>query len=118
MDFPSYSVIPKPSISSPAALLDNSLKSKTVNGMTISRPKYTRQLHKWTLSWSAISATALNLIFSCYQANAGGSQVFRWLDLDSNTYKNVRFNSDIQYIEISNSNGEKIYKVSFDLMEA
>lgn len=110
--------LPAPSMESDAELIDNSIKSDEVNGMQQTRPQYTRQLRKWTVVWNVMKATDVNTLLSFYAQQGGGSLPFTWTDPDSATTKNVRFDTNLSYRQISYSRTlGKLYRVSFGLRE-
>lgn len=115
INFPS---IRKPSIDSPGAIADNSMKSQMTNGMTVSRPAYSRQLRKFDLSWRALSQAEFNILTAFYRATHGGSVSFKWFDDDTGIERVVRFDGDLSYsLAGANSQG-KIYAVKVSLQEA
>ena len=96
MSLPSFPVLPQPHIGTPHKALDNSLKSEMVNGCVVTRKKYSRQLHNYQLTWTALHQTYLATLLDFYQSCNGGSASFTWAD-DMNVSRTVRFDSDISY---------------------
>ena len=96
MPDPSFPVLPSPHIGTVHTTVDNSLKSEMVNGCVVTRKKYSRQLHKFQLTWPAMLQTYLNTLLTFYQTCNGGSASFTWTD-DLRVSRTVRFDSDITY---------------------
>lgn len=90
----------EPSISMPTTVKDNSLKSELVNGMKLSRAKYTRQLREWQLKWNAMPDTELVTLLQFYDTCAGGSASFAWADEFGNNFT-VRFLGDIDHESVN-----------------
>ncbi|MBF0406478.1 MAG: hypothetical protein HQM10_03930 [Candidatus Riflebacteria bacterium] len=97
LTFPS---VQKPSITLPTTVKDPSLKSDLINGMRISRAKYTRILREWSLQWNGMPDSELTTLLSFYDTVKGGSASFQWSDEFGNNYT-VRFNGDIQHESVS-----------------
>lgn len=114
-DFP---LIRKPAIDSPGAITDNSLKSQMTNGMTVSRPAYSRQLRKFDLSWKALSQAEFNILTAFYRATHGGSLSFKWFDDDTGIERTVRFDGDLTYNLVGANSQGKLYAVKISLQEA
>lgn len=108
-NFPS---IQKPFISTPHTVQDNSLKSEMVNGMQITRPRYSRQLRNFSLSWNALPSTDLTTLLTFYNTCKGGSVSFVWVD-DLGNSRNVRFDGDLDYSLVA----KDVFKVSLKLQE-
>lgn len=105
-----WPAIQKPGISTPTKVIDNSLKSDLVNGMRLSRPKYTRQLREWTLTWNALSDTDLVLLLTWFDTCSGGSAGFTWSDEFNNNYT-VRFNGDVTHQSVGGSHSQVTLKL-------
>ena len=102
----------KPYIGTQHEVIDNSLKSQMVNGMTLTRKKYSRQLHTYSVSYSAMPASDLNSLLTFYETVNGGSADFTWSD-DTGVSRNVRFNGNISYRPVTDT----FWEVSFSLEE-
>jgi hypothetical protein len=74
-------------------VLDNSLKSEMVNGCIVTRKKYSRQLHKYQLHWTAMSQAYLSILLNFYQQVNGGSASFTWTD-DLSVSRTVIFDGE------------------------
>ena len=107
-----WPTIAKPSLETPTKVKDNSLKSPVVNGQSISRKAYTRQLRTWKLTWNAIIDSQLATLLAWYATCGGGSASFAWTDEFTNSYT-VQFEGDIDHHSVS---GDKSY-VSLSLVE-
>lgn len=75
--------------------LDNSLKSETDSGITITRKKYSRQLHRYGLKWAGMSYADLVTLKEFYSTMNGGAASFTWTD-DLNVTRTVRFDSNLE----------------------
>lgn len=105
-----WPTIKKPSISMPTKVKDNSLASQQVNGMKITRAKYTRQLREWSLKWNAMPDTDLVQLLSWYDTCAGGSASFSWSDEFGNSFT-VRFAGDINHESVSSTHSQVSLKL-------
>jgi len=108
-----WPAISAPSISMPTDVIDNSTSSKTVCGMEITRPAFTRQRHEWDLKWPAMPDTELALLRAWYKTCAGGSAIFQWSDEFGNNYS-VRFVGNIKFEGVTGAHSS----VSLKLREA
>ena len=108
----SFASIPQPNIGTQHNVIDNSLKSEMVNGCTITRKKYSRQLHRYLLHWNALHNLYLIDLLDFYQSCNGGSASFAWVD-DQNVSRTVRFDGDIQYKPVA----QFLWEVSLTLAE-
>lgn len=95
-----FPTIQAPSISMPTKIKDPALKSELVNGMSITRPRYTRILREWSLKWNAMSDTDLTVLLTFFDTVGGGSASFTWTDEFNNTYT-VRFDGDIDHESVT-----------------
>lgn len=95
-----WPTIQTPSITMPTTVIDNSLKSELVNGMKLSRAKYTRQLREWQLKWNAMPDTDLVSLLTWYDTCAGGSASFAWTDEFGNNFT-VRFAGNIVHESVN-----------------
>lgn len=84
---------------------DNSISSEFVNGMKVSRARYTRQLREWSLKWNAMLDTDLVSLLSWYSTCAGGAASFSWTDEFGNSYT-VRFAGDIAHESVSDTRSQ------------
>ena len=107
-----FPTIAKPSLSTPTTLKDPALRSELINGMSITRARYSRILRKWSLKWNALSDTELDTLLTFYSQVRGGSASFAWSDEFGNTYT-VRFVTEIKHNSVSGIHSS----VSFDLEE-
>ena len=107
-----FPTLAKPSLTMPTELSDPALRSSLINGMEITRAKYTRILRSWTPQWNAMLDTQLATLLTFYDTVKGGSAAFTWADEFGNNYS-VRFMSAIKHQSISD-----IYStVSFQIKE-
>lgn len=114
----SFPSIQQPSYAISTTVGDNSIKSEMINGMVVSRPRYSRQLKKWELQWNGMPATDLGTLRTFYNTCFGGSVAFVWNDADdSNVAKSVRFDSDLVYSEVGANKNGRIYQVKISLRE-
>ncbi len=112
-----FPTIMKPSFAISTTVKDNSIKSEMINGMIVSRPRYSRQLCAWELTWSALSASDLSSLKSFYNQCYGGAISFLWTDDDSGTTKNVRFVSDLKFKQVAENHSGKLYEVQIGIEE-
>lgn len=108
--FPTLNV--KPLLGTKHEVIDNSLKSETVNGMTLTRKQYSRQLQKFSLNYPAMYSADLNTLKTFYESCNGGSASFTWID-DGGISHNVRFDSNLSYYLVA----ADLWTVSFTLAE-
>lgn len=92
--------IQNPSLTTQTKVKDNSLRSEFVNGQSVSRARYTRQLREWRLKWNAMPDTDLATLLTWFDTCAGGSASFSWSDEFGNSYT-VRFAGDIQHYSVT-----------------
>jgi hypothetical protein len=107
-----FPTIANPSIQTPTTVKDPALKSDLINGMQVSRARYTRVLRKWALKWNALADTDLQTLLTFYDTVKGGSASFTWADEFGNNYT-VRFDSEINHESVA----ESLSSASFDLAE-
>lgn len=105
--FPS---IATPSISAPTKVNDPSISSEMVNGMRISRARYTRILRSWQLKWNAMPDSDLTVLLTFYDTVKGGSASFTWVDEFGNTYI-VRFSGDISHESVNRNHSQVAVKL-------
>lgn len=106
-----WPAIAAPSIEMPTEIKDNSLQSPLVNGQSVSRKKYTRQLRDWSLKWAAMVDTQLATLLAYYATQGGGSASFQWADEFGNNYT-VRFNGNISHVSVSATHSAVALKLS------
>jgi len=106
-----WPAIAAPSIETPTKVKDNSLKSPLINGQTVSRKKYTRQLREWTLKWNALLDTQLATLLAYYATQGGGSASFQWADEFGNNYT-VRFDGDIDHASVNYTHSSVTVKIA------
>lgn len=97
-----WPTIAKPYLKTDTTVKDNSLSSTAVNGMRLSRAKYTRQLRTWELNWNAMLDTELVALLVFFNTCKGGAASFTWADEFNNNYT-VRFLGDIKHHSVSDS---------------
>lgn len=102
----------KPYIGTAHEVIDNSLKSQMVNGMTITRKAYSRQLRRFSLRYPAMNSADLNSVLSFYESCNGGSASFTWTD-DGGNSRTVRFDGNFSYRAVS----DNLWEVNFNLAE-
>lgn len=107
-----WPTIAKPSLKTDTTVKDNSLSSTAVNGMRLSRAKYTRQLREWVLTWNALSDAQLVQVLTFYNLCRGGAASFTWTDEFNNNYT-VRFLGAVKHYSV----GENMSAVSLTLEE-
>lgn len=95
-----FPTIQTPSIAMPTKVKDPALKSEVVNGMSITRPRYTRILREWSLKWNAMPDTDLTTLLMFFDTVGGGSASFTWSDEFGNSYT-VRFDGDIDHESVT-----------------
>lgn len=105
-----WPTIQKPYIKTPTTVKNNALSSPLVNGMEITRAKYTRQLSEWDLEWPAMPDTDLIQLRQWYKDCGGGSATFQWSDEFSNSYT-VRFASDLKHESVSSTHSQVSVKL-------
>lgn len=98
--------IPQPSLQTPTTVKDPSMASEFVNGMKVTRRRYTRILRAWTLEWNYMTDTQLSILLTFYQTVGGGAAGFQWSDEFGNNYT-VRFAGDLEHSSV-NGNGSKV----------
>jgi len=108
-----WPTIQKPSIEMPTKVKNNALSSEVINGMKITRARYTRQLREWQLKWNAMPDTDLVSLLAWFDTCAGGSSIFSWSDEFGNSFS-VRFSGDISHSSVSSNRSQ----VSLMLEEA
>lgn len=118
----SFPAIMKPSFTIPTTVKDNSIKSEKINGVVVSRPRYSRQLCAWELTWKALPSSDLSSLRSFYRQCFGGSVSFMWTDDDdeddgSSIAKNVRFTSDLKFEQVGENHSGKLYRVQVEIEE-
>jgi hypothetical protein len=107
-----FPTIANPSLQMPTELDDPSLSSDTINGMTITRAKFTRIRRSWQLHWNALLDSELATLLTFYDTVKGGSAYFTWSDEFGNTYS-VRFVGKIGHNSVLDNRSA----VSFKLKE-
>ncbi len=95
-----FPTIQNPSISLPTTIKDPSMSSELVNGMKISRARYTRVLRAWQLKWNGMPDSDLTALLSFYDLTKGGAASFQWSDEFGNNYT-VRFAGEIQHESVT-----------------
>ena len=103
----------KPHIGLGIETIDNSLKSTMVNGMTISRKAYSRQLSKFSVTYPAMNVSDLNTLRTFYSTVNGGSASFTWTNPDTALSHTVRFDGNLSYKAVTYD----YWEVSFSLAE-
>lgn len=109
--FPNLSC--KPRMNMQIETIDNSLKSETVSGYTITRKKYSRQLKTFSVNYPAMHSGDLQSLQTFYQQCNGGAATFNWICPDDNNTYTVRFDSNLMRESVSNI----YWSVSFKLAE-
>ena len=95
-----WPTIQKPSLATQTKVKDNSLRSEFINGQSVSRARYTRQLREWKLHWNGIPDTDLTTLLTWFSTCAGGSASFTWTDEFNNNFT-VRFAGDVSHSSVS-----------------
>lgn len=111
MNFPNIALPNFPGCS--ASPIDNSIKDEAVNGMSASRPRYSRQLTQYNLNWNAMTDADVNTLRAFFVATFGGSLSFNWTDIFG-VSKVVRFDGSPTIVPI----GAGLNQVSLTLKEA
>lgn len=106
-----FPTIQAPSISMPTKVKDPALKSEFVNGMIITRPRYTRVLREWSLKWNALPDSDLTILLTFFSTVKGGSAEFAWSDEFGNTYA-VRFDGDIDHESVAAGHSKVTFKLA------
>lgn len=79
MALPVFPTIQPPSYPLKNKIEDVSLQSTMENGITISRPKFTRARETFNLQWNALPANDFSLLRTFFKTVVyGGSQSFQW----------------------------------------
>lgn len=107
-----FPTLPSPFIGTTHETIDNSLKSEMTNGCVVTRKAYSRQLHKYQLTWNAMNQAYLSTLLTFYQTVNGGAATFTWAD-DMDVSRTVRFDSNIQAKPVTDS----LWSVTFTLAE-
>lgn len=102
----------KPHIVMPTEDENPALSSETVNGMVITRPRFTRIKSKWQVTYPYITDLELTSLKVFYRSVLGGSGNFFWDDEFGNTY-DVRFLSVLSHSSIT----DLVSTVSFQVGE-
>ena len=79
----------------------NTIKSDTDAGYKITRRKYTRVLHTWTLKWTHLSGADYALIDTHFQEAGGASAYWVWTHPQTSTEYTVRYKDDNLKFDLS-----------------
>mgnify|MGYP005644623229 CR=1 FL=1 len=79
----------------------STLKSDSDAGYVITRRKYTRVLHKWTLKWTHLSGAHYAIVKAHYEAVGGAAGGWYWIHPQTGTIYHVRFKDDSLKFDLS-----------------
>ena len=72
----------------------NTLSSDTDAGYKITRRKYTKVLHRWTLKWSMLPGSHYSVIDTFFTNVGGAAGIWQWTHPLTGTFYDVRFKDD------------------------